>query len=128
MKRKIRPLSPHLLIYKPQLTSIFSIFHRISAFFLFVCLILFLILLYGNDFYLSFFVFYLFYYYYFSFFKILFYFFSYFLFFIFLFHMINGLRHLSWDFGFGLQIKNVYTTGIFVFFLSFLIAIIFILI
>ena len=26
-----RPLSPHLTIYKPQLTSTFSIFHRISG-------------------------------------------------------------------------------------------------
>ena len=29
-----RPLSPHLTIYKPQLTSTFSIFHRISGAFL----------------------------------------------------------------------------------------------
>lgn len=30
----LRPLSPHLPIYKPQLTSTFSIFHRISGAFL----------------------------------------------------------------------------------------------
>ena len=29
-----RPLSPHLTIYKPQLTSTLSIFHRISGAFL----------------------------------------------------------------------------------------------
>ncbi|GJP80880.1 hypothetical protein CLOP_g11079 [Closterium sp. NIES-67] len=29
-----RPLSPHLSIYKPQLTSTLSIFHRISGGFL----------------------------------------------------------------------------------------------
>jgi len=36
IKRKniLRPLSPHLPIYKPQLTSTFSIFHRISGAFL----------------------------------------------------------------------------------------------
>ncbi|MDP2193153.1 MAG: succinate:quinone oxidoreductase subunit C, partial [Alphaproteobacteria bacterium] len=27
-----KPLSPHLQIYKPQLTSVLSIFHRISGF------------------------------------------------------------------------------------------------
>jgi len=36
LKRKnfLRPLSPHLPIYKPQLTSTFPIFHRISGAFL----------------------------------------------------------------------------------------------
>ena len=31
MIQKIRPLSPHLTIYKPQLTSVLSIFHRITG-------------------------------------------------------------------------------------------------
>jgi succinate dehydrogenase (ubiquinone) cytochrome b560 subunit len=39
-----RPLSPHLPIYKPQLTSTFSIFHRISGAFL-VTIVLFFYLL-----------------------------------------------------------------------------------
>ncbi|KAK6925291.1 Succinate dehydrogenase/fumarate reductase type B, transmembrane subunit [Dillenia turbinata] len=33
-KSILRPLSPHLPIYKPQLTSTFPIFHRISGAFL----------------------------------------------------------------------------------------------
>lgn len=118
MKKKIRPLSPHLLVYKPQLTSIFSIFHRISAGVLFACFVLLLTLFYCNNFYLNIFGFYFIFYYLFPFFSIIYYILSYFLFFIFFFHMINGLRHLSWDFGLGLEIKNVYTTGIIVFCIS----------
>lgn len=114
MKKKIRPLSPHLLIYRPQLTSIFSIFHRISAGVLVVLFNFLITLLYLNDFYLNSFFFYFVLYYLFPFFSIIFYFISYFAFFIFFFHMVNGLRHISWDFGLGLEIKNVYITGILV--------------
>lgn len=42
--RIFRPLSPHLPIYKPQLTSTFPIFHRISGAFL-VTIVLFFYLL-----------------------------------------------------------------------------------
>jgi len=31
MANRARPLSPHLQIYKPQLTSVMSIFHRITG-------------------------------------------------------------------------------------------------
>jgi succinate dehydrogenase cytochrome b556 subunit len=80
-----------------------------------------LILFYCNNFYLNFFLFYLVFYDLFPFFNIIFYLFFYFLFFIFFFHMINGLRHISWDFGLGLEIKNVSITGIFVFCISLMI-------
>lgn len=30
-KKVVRPLSPHLQIYRPQLTSVLSIFHRITG-------------------------------------------------------------------------------------------------
>lgn len=43
-KNILRPLSPHLPIYKPQLTSTFSIYHRISGAFL-ATLVLFFYLL-----------------------------------------------------------------------------------
>ena len=36
-----RPLSPHLQIYKPQITSVLSILHRITGFFLYIGLLLF---------------------------------------------------------------------------------------
>ena len=35
-----RPLSPHLLIYKPQISSVFSIFHRITGSILAIAFIL----------------------------------------------------------------------------------------
>ncbi|GKV53046.1 hypothetical protein SLEP1_g59595 [Rubroshorea leprosula] len=40
-KKILRPLSPHLPIYKPQLTSTFPIFHRISGPFLAATIVLF---------------------------------------------------------------------------------------
>ena len=105
MKRQ-RPLSPHLQIYKPQITSILSISHRFTG-----------IILYLSTFLISFWLFcsafindlkivldnFLFS----SVGKI-------FLFFItlsFIYHFLNGLRHLIWDLGYGFNIKNVYLTG-----------------
>jgi succinate dehydrogenase/fumarate reductase cytochrome b subunit len=38
--------------------------------------------------------------------------------------MINGMRHLSWDLALGLEIKNLYTTGMIVVSLVFVIVII----
>ena len=29
----------------------------------------------------------------------------------FFYHLLNGLRHLAWDAGFGLDLKNVYRSG-----------------
>jgi succinate dehydrogenase / fumarate reductase cytochrome b subunit len=123
MKKKVRPLSPHLLVYKPQLTSVFSIFHRISAGVLLSVFILLISFFYCHNLYLSFFTFYFFYNHLLPVFSLVFYFLFYFLFFIFFFHMINGLRHVSWDLGLGLEIKNVYITGTFV--LSISLAIVF---
>lgn len=35
-----RPISPHLSIYKPQITSVFSILHRMTGVYMFVFLVL----------------------------------------------------------------------------------------
>lgn len=101
-----RPLSPHLQIYKPQLTSMLSISHRLTGvalglgtLFLVWWLIaaamsdgafataqtffgswLGLLLLFGWTY--SFF-----------------------------FHLCNGVRHLMWDSGYGLDLRTAYTTG-----------------
>ncbi len=102
-----RPLSPHLTIYQPQLTSVLSIVHRGTG-----------ILLVA--FYLGFFVwsdlsyaFGLSYYVYIG--SCL---FSQFAIFIQLvvfscisYHFFNGLRHFLWDSGFFLDLKSVYSTG-----------------
>ena len=101
-----RPLSPHLQIYKPQLTSVLSITHRgtgifltIGAFFLsgwlwtlanspelFTRLQTYLAAWYGQCLLYAF-VFSLY------------------------FHLGNGIRHLFWDIGLGFDIKTVYRSG-----------------
>lgn len=101
-----RPLSPHLQIYKPQLTSVLSITHRLTGFGLSVIIImspLFLYLLtYSQESHLmviSFlqhiFV------------KII----SSLALFAMLYHLLNGIRHLAWDAGYGLDLKNSYMSG-----------------
>lgn len=101
-----RPLSPHLQIYKPQWTSVLSIMHRFTGVGLVVGFIGFVIFLVcaaqGSDFY-----------------KI----------FqsmmtssigklfglgsagAFFYHMLNGLRHLCWDRGYGFKIKTAESSG-----------------
>jgi succinate dehydrogenase cytochrome b556 subunit len=110
-----RPLSPHLTIYKPQLTSTLSIFHRISG----VSLSLsFILLFFFYSFCSHYFILYSFY----SFFIQLLYsdillWITISLFSLLLialhYHASNGTRHILWDFGFFLDLKNVYITGIF---------------
>jgi len=106
MSSSNRPLSPHLQVYKPQLTSILSIFHRISGLLLALGLVLFVYWLYAlatdvaaaDQFrgwmlsvpgqialYLWLYTFY--------------------------YHFCNGIRHLLWDVGQGLTIKKVYRSG-----------------
>jgi succinate dehydrogenase / fumarate reductase cytochrome b subunit len=101
-----RPLSPHLQVYRPQLTSILSILHRITGcglsfgFIVFVAWLAALargpeayasftscadsvvgqIILFGLT--VAFF-----------------------------YHFCNGIRHLLWDAGWGLELPEVYKTG-----------------
>lgn len=103
---KERPLSPHLMIYKPQLTSIMSITHRISGAALATGSLLvvwwIVALATGPEYYayvqgiltsifgqlvLLGFTAALFY------------------------HLSNGVRHLFWDFGYNLSIEGVRRTG-----------------
>ena len=113
-----RPLSPHLHIYKPQLTSIMSILHRATGVFSSLGT---LVLVYwlisaasGPEsyqqaqywlgswggltmlFFWSFAVFY---------------------------HLCNGIRHLFWDVGLGFDIKTVYRSGQLVWLITFLLTI-----
>jgi succinate dehydrogenase / fumarate reductase cytochrome b subunit len=104
--RSERPLSPHLQVYRPQLTSALSIFHRITGAFLalgtllltawlvaaatgpdafaavqgFIGSILGYLLLLGWS-------------------AALFY------------HLANGIRHLFWDAGYGFELANAYRSG-----------------
>lgn len=104
--RNGRPLSPHLQVYKPQLTSTLSILHRATGVFLSLgtlLLVLWIVaaasgpeafataqgfigswlgylLLFGWS-------------------AALFY------------HLCNGIRHLAWDAGYGFELSNVYRSG-----------------
>lgn len=106
-----RPLSPHLSVYKPQLTSILSIFHRISGGFLATSLLFSIGCLKFVEFSLSFYPIYssLFYmttqldWLLFSFLNLA--------LLAFCYHLTNGIRHILWDFGFFLDLSKVYTTG-----------------
>ena len=101
-----RPLSPHIQIYKPQLTSLLSIFHRatgvvlsVGSAFLVWWLVaaatgddafamaqafwgswIGLLLLFGWAFSLF-------------------------------FHLCNGIRHLFWDAGYGFELRQTYISG-----------------
>jgi succinate dehydrogenase / fumarate reductase, cytochrome b subunit len=101
-----RPLSPHLQIYRPQLTSVLSISHRFTGLALCVGTLLLVwwlvalasgpeafavaqgfigswlgrLMLLGWTFSLF-------------------------------YHLANGIRHLSWDAGYGFSIKSVNATG-----------------
>ena len=106
MSTKERPLSPHLQVYRPQLTSVMSILHRATGvalaagLLLLVCWLLAIasgsaaydavqafnahwvgrILLFGWSFALF-------------------------------YHLCNGIRHLAWDVGRGYELEDAYRSG-----------------
>jgi succinate dehydrogenase / fumarate reductase cytochrome b subunit len=106
MSTKERPLSPHLQIYRPQLTSVLSILHRftgmglVAGLLLLVCWLVAVasgaaaydavqafnahwvgrILLFGWSFALF-------------------------------YHLCNGIRHMMWDAGLGFELPDVYRSG-----------------
>lgn len=101
-----RPLAPHLQVYRPQLTSVLSILHRLTGIALSLGTIVLVIWLGGiaggpkayqttsawfsSSLGLTF------------------------LFgwaFCFYFHLANGIRHLFWDRGWGYELKAVYRSG-----------------
>jgi succinate dehydrogenase / fumarate reductase cytochrome b subunit len=106
-----RPLSPHLTIYKPQLTSSLSIFHRITGAFLASMFLLTIFVIKVCDLSLSIYPIYWFV------FTIThqlnWILFGFLLLFLlaFSYHMSNGIRHLTWDLGFALDLSKVYLSG-----------------
>jgi succinate dehydrogenase / fumarate reductase, cytochrome b subunit len=101
-----RPLSPHLQIYKPQITSVLSIMHRITGVSLSIgsiILVAWVVALASGLESYSHFI------------NITNHWFSHLIFFGFTFalyyHLSNGIRHLFWDAGFGFELKSVYLSG-----------------
>ena len=101
-----RPLSPHLQIYKPQLTSVLSISHRMTGFALSIIILLSPVIIYfltnsedthqvvisllqNNFIKLIFFL----------------------ALFGLIYHLCNGIRHLAWDAGYGLDLDSSYKSG-----------------
>jgi len=109
-------LSPHLRSYKPQITSVVSIFHRITGSVLALLLLCtpicvnlvgsfssfrFIYILFTCLFFIVKLVFYV-------------------LVATLFFHSMNGLRHMMWDFCIGLEMSNVFISGCLVVSLSLL--------
>jgi succinate dehydrogenase / fumarate reductase, cytochrome b subunit len=104
--RSARPLSPHLQVYKPQLTSVLSITHRATGIALSVGIIYlvawlcaassssetYAILAWFNGSVVG---------------RIFLFGWTLCLF----FHLYNGIRHLFWDAGYGFELKAAYTSG-----------------
>lgn len=106
VRAKPRPRSPHLQIYKPQLSSVLSITHRATGVGLSLGVVLFvawLVALAGGAESYATFVSYA--QNWFG--ELILFGFS----FAFLYHMCCGIRHLLWDAGYFLDIKDVYKTG-----------------
>ena len=106
MKKNL-PISPHLQIYKPQITSLLSITHRITGFGLNLALILLSLWIIsfglGSDVYANFvtifetiFV------------KII----VYFIVLGISYHALNGIRHILWDFGLMISNKAALVSGL----------------
>ena len=117
------PLSPHLQIYKWQISSLLSITHRIVGVINILAITLICIwtlsLLAGED---SYEITQIFLRSFFGKFIIV------FLCWTFSFHILNEIRHLIWDMGYGFDLKVSKITGVLVFFGSFALTILFYLI
>ena len=118
MENKNNPLSPHLQIYSWSISSLLSITHRIVGVIniiaiIFICFWTILLSLdesnyefieiFSQSFFGKFFII--------------------FLSWSFSFHMLNEIRHLAWDMGYGFDLKISQITGIITIFGSFILAI-----
>jgi succinate dehydrogenase / fumarate reductase cytochrome b subunit len=106
MDARERPLSPHIQIYRPQLTSVLSILHRLTGIGLSIGSVLFVYWLWAvadgpatyssmHGFLMSWPG------------VVLLLVWSFCLF----FHLCNGIRHLVWDAGYGFALKTIYASG-----------------
>ena len=106
MSKEQLPISPHLQIYKPQITSILSIAHRITGFslnFLLIIVLLWIIALTHGEKTYDIFINFIFFFpvRIIVFFSIL----------GFSYHMLNGIRHMFWDLGYFIENKSAAILG-----------------
>ncbi len=105
--REKRPLSPHLQVYRPQITSVMSITHRATGVFLSLGTFLLVVWLWAAAYNAEYFGFWQ---------NIL----SHIMgkialtgwAFALYYHLGNGIRHLFWDIGRGFELKNLTRSGI----------------
>lgn len=113
MKSSTRPLSPHIQVYKMPLSAKLSILHRLTGLTLSLAAVLLVYWLFSlaylsenavalNSFFSSLMG------------KALLIFFT----FCFVYHFCNGIRHLMWDVGKGLELEAINKSGIIVIILS----------
>jgi succinate dehydrogenase / fumarate reductase cytochrome b subunit len=118
MENKNNPLSPHLQIYSWHISSLLSITHRVVGVINFIAVIFVslwtILLLFGESNYESIQIFFQ------SFFGK---FFIIALCWTFSFHILNEIRHLAWDMGYGFDLKVSRITGVITIFGSFVLAI-----
>jgi len=106
MSQAQRPLSPHLQVYKPQLTSVLSITHRATGLALAVGTVFLVWWLFAAAFDPGWFdLAEAFWYSWLGRLLLLGWTFSFF------YHLSNGIRHLCWDSGWGFDLKTTYLTG-----------------
>jgi succinate dehydrogenase / fumarate reductase cytochrome b subunit len=113
MKSSTRPLSPHIQVYKMPLSAKLSILHRLTGLTLSLAAVLLVYWLFSlaylsdNAIFLQ------------SFFSSTFGMIVLMVFtFSFVYHFLNGIRHLVWDIGKGLELESVNKSGIIVIILS----------
>lgn len=99
-----RPIAPHLTIYSLQQSSLFSIWHRISALILIIYIIIYFITQKFFFWTLSSQTLHVFFY---SITLLPNYLFNFFILIISFYHMLNGLRHILWDLGFFLSNETI---------------------
>jgi len=106
MSQAQRPLSPHLQIYQPQLTSVLSVTHRGTGLALAVGTVFLVWWLFAAAFNPGWFgLAQAFWYSWIGRLMLLGWTFSFF------YHLCNGIRHLFWDAGWGLELKTAYRSG-----------------
>lgn len=122
MTERKRPLSPHIQVYKPQITSLTSILHRATGAFLYIGVVLLCIFIsyyayqidvssaqeYKCDCWIT---------------RTIIYILAFAWTFSLYYHLCNGIRHLFWDIGKGFEISQAKKTGYLVLFFATLLTI-----
>lgn len=118
----MRPISPYLSIYKPQLGSIFSIFGRITGGVLFLTFLFYFLLIFLYPFFASTYTFYLIYFFFFKGSTFLSLGIAFFVLVNFVYHLLFSIRYLYWSYTGGIgnllymTLENIYKLAYYIIF------------